>query len=188
MNEVQCFWSAPLPRMRLDLRRFVWSTDLESKCPGPFGYHTKSLVIGEIDRPLPNYDEPNAHECELENIPHDDARWPKHCDCGFEFRDSDPWQLNAHRLYEGAGMIFILPEAPVGAMWDAWWMGNQWKGPDGIHLAVKTPGGEWLVDGPSANGGPGWTRNGEIPNVSASPSILMSNYHGFLTGGILKGC
>ena len=79
----------------------------------------------------------------------------------------------------------ILKQAPVGSMWSADWYDGFYKpGPDGIWLIVKTPGGNWFVDGPSSNGS-GWTREGTAPNVTVTPSILQSSYHGFLTGGKL---
>ena len=86
----------------------------------------------------------------------------------------------------------VLKTAPPGAMWNADWYKDSGikPGPDGLWLIVKTPAGDWFVDGPSSNG-PGWTREGAVPNVTARPSILMTssgNYHGFLTNGQLVEC
>lgn len=82
----------------------------------------------------------------------------------------------------------VIPSAPVGSMWNADWFAetNQKPGPDGMWLIVKTPGGDWFIDGPSNNGN-GWTREGTAPNITAHPSIETANkkYHGFLTAGKL---
>ncbi len=62
------------------------------------------------------------------------------------------------------------------------------------HLLVLTPGGTWCVDCPATGGGH-WTRTGEPPNVTATPSIHLSpgvgpphEWHGFLTAGALVTC
>lgn len=115
-------------------------------------------------------------------------------------------QLFAREFYRRAdtGLTMLLDEAPAGAMWNAWWIGRESRvykgpgsfiGPDGIALMVKTPGGDWFVDGP-ANNGPGWTRSGAPPRVTASPSILIPHgrgasrepYHGWLRNGVLVPC
>jgi hypothetical protein len=51
------------------------------------------------------------------------------------------------------GELVTLGDAPVGAMWDAHWMahGDVRTGPDGITLAIRTPGGDWLVDSEASN-------------------------------------
>jgi hypothetical protein len=114
--------------------------------------------------------------------PHDDPRWPKTCEkCSFEFRDTDPWQLfhdNPYRLPDGS--LKTLIDLPPGAMWWA-----RWYSPP--HLYVMLPPGRydyWDIDGPSSSGGH-WTRAGEPPNVTVSPSIMTPRYHSFLTGGVL---
>ena len=85
----------------------------------------------------------------------------------------------------------VVKSAPVGSMWNAdWYKDSGLKpGPDGMWLIIKTPGGDWFVDGPSNNGN-GWTREGAAPNITARPSILTANnqYHGWLTNGQLTEC
>jgi hypothetical protein len=54
------------------------------------------------------------------------------------------------------GELLALADAPVGAMWDVSWFrdhggGEQYTGPDGISLAVRTPGGDWMVDSQCSN-------------------------------------
>lgn len=77
-------------------------------------------------------------------------------------------------------------------------------GVDGRKWICKTPGGPWMIDGP-AKGGGGWSRTGEAPNLSVTPSIHITVerplavytpgakgtrtetcYHGFLTEGVLR--
>jgi hypothetical protein len=55
---------------------------------------------------------------------------------------------------------------------------------DPAHLVAVLPSCElWDIDGPSSNG-PGWSRSGEPPAVTVSPSILTPRYHGFLRNGV----
>ena len=183
--DIECFLAEPINRVAIELRRYVSS--VEVKCSGHFGYHNASVVIAEKDKVIP---EERYEKMSDEQIANDDPRWPKTCPCGYEFQDADERQINEHRLYAGKGQRFTLRDAPAGAMWDAWWMGEQSKGPDGVHLVVQTPGGEWMPDSPSRNPdgtqGASWTRTGTLPVVTVRPSILMRNYHGFLTDGVLR--
>jgi hypothetical protein len=48
--------------------------------------------------------------------------------------------------------------------------------PDGWH---------WCIDQKASNGLEGWQVSGEVPNLTASPSILSPGYHGFLQNGVL---
>jgi hypothetical protein len=82
-------------------------------------------------------------------------------------------------------------------MWDAHWMPDVYKGHDGMALCVRLPNlHDWLIDGPSYDGrdrGPGWTRTGIPPRVTARPSIFSNQgapypWHGFLTDGVLEEC
>lgn len=51
-------------------------------------------------------------------------------------------------------------------------------------ISVLCPNGqEWCVDAVSSNG-EGWKVEGEVPNITASPSILVPGYHGYLCGGV----
>jgi hypothetical protein len=55
-------------------------------------------------------------------------------------------------------------------------------------LVVRTPAGDWWVDGMIE--GPGWQRTGTPPYVSAKPSIILIRgaleYHGWLQDGLLR--
>lgn len=197
-SRIQCFMIEPTGRQRRSLRRFasqrydsvvdgraVYLAGEEErvKCPGRFSYHNASVLLDEVaadDSPIGD------------TWSHDDPRWPKACECGYVFADFDRWQLFRESLYRRpeTDELVVLREAPVGAMWNATWFVDRghFVGPDGRSLVVMTPGGEWNIDGPS-NNGPGWTRSGEPPNVTASPSILIgTRYHGWLRNGWLEEC
>lgn len=50
-------------------------------------------------------------------------------------------------------------------------------------IAVVCPNGEvWEIDRRSSNGD-GWKVLGELPNITCTPSILLRDYHGWLTNG-----
>ena len=94
----------------------------------------------------------------------------------------------------------VVEPAPVGAMWDAdWFRGEKHqsglaydRNPDGVVLCVRTPGGDWVIDGPSFTNRVetgSWSRTGTIPNVTATPSIhIPGKYHGWLRDGYLVEC
>lgn len=62
-------------------------------------------------------------------------------------------------------------------------------GPDGKTLILRTPGGDWSIDGPSfRNGEPcgmGWSRTGTPPVITVTPSIVLPTFHGWLREGLL---
>ena len=118
--------------------------------------------------------------------------WPKVCErCGRAFTADDVVQVNARRLYFHPVLQRPVPweEAPSGSMIDVWWYPAHWRGPDGRSLMVKLPTGEdWAIDLPATNTKQPWTRTGNIPNVTARPSILTEKFHGFLTNGVIAPC
>ena len=121
----------------------------------------------------------------------DDPRWPRRCDfCDYEFSERDERLLFFRRLYrDPEGEEIILDDAPPGAMWDAWWLGTEFRGRDGFHLAVMTPGGPWYVDGRSPVTGLHWKRVGTPPNVTVRPSnFIPGRYHGWIDEGMLIEC
>ena len=184
---IECFFLEPTSQAEESLRRYgaVDGTD----CPdGP--YHNIDTVIGRVAL---NDDSNGSGD---DQHPHDDPRWPKSCSCGYVFKDDDHWQHNIKRLFrrsDNAGLT-TLRGAPVGAMWYADWL--PWKGPDGRCLVVKTPAGDWVVDGPASNSKSkvGWQRSGTPPKITARPSIGMGDqngrwtFHAFLTDGKLVEC
>lgn len=190
-HQIKCFFLTPIKKAQVSLRRYSShkKDGTEKKCsanPGKYSYHDASVTVGVVD-----WDE----ECGLvsNDRDHSDPLWPKHCGCGYKFTEEDEWQHNRDVMLSRSdgGEDTTLRNAPVGAMWNAHWLPSKRTGPDGIALVVKTPGGDWQIDGPSWNkgkAGPGWTRTGQIPDVTARPSILMTKYHGWLTNGMLIEC
>jgi hypothetical protein len=78
---------------------------------------------------------------------------------------------------------FALPESEAKALSDEHIRIR--KHPDGRVIMVKTPGGDWILDQISLQGN-FWTRTGEPPNITANPSIITGNYHGWLKNGVLS--
>lgn len=184
---IECFFLEPTDQAEESLRRYCSGSD----CPGDWSYHNVDVVIGRTTLA----DDTNGSGGDRH--PHDDPRWPKSCTCGYVFKDEDHWQHNIKRLFRRSdnGGLTTLRGAPVGAMWYADWL--PWKGPDGHCLVVKTPAGDWPVDGPASNSKSkvGWQRSGTPPNVTAHPSIGMGQddkgrwtYHGWLRDGKLVEC
>lgn len=181
----QCFWLEPTGRLKVHLRRYASGT----KCDvaGNQGYH-QALVRIE-DRPAHYTAE--GYLASEEPAPNE-TRWATHCACGYEFKPEDNWQVFIEEYYRRSDNReeTTLRDAPPGAMWDAFWM-KSYRGQlpipeDGLYLMVRVPGEhEWYVDGPASNG-PGWTRTGTVPNITARPSIGSPNYHGWLTDGVLS--
>jgi len=187
-SRIRCFSLELSDQVEMTLRRF--SRAEFSACPASDrGYHNAEIVIGRSGRG-------DCTEVHGDSWPHADPRWPKQCACGYVFTVDDDWQFNPHRLYRRAdtGELVTLGHAPAGAMWNAYWLRGikRYKErPDGIVLLVRTPGGDWAVDGPSSNGN-GWERTGiatgAAPTVDVNPSIIVGSYHGFLRHGWLEEC
>ncbi|MCX6024625.1 MAG: hypothetical protein NTZ05_23415 [Chloroflexi bacterium] len=78
------------------------------------------------------------------------------------------------------GDMWFDPE-PAGR-WDS--EAHQERG-GGPHLTVRLPNRwDWDMDGPMSNG-PGWERAGDPPHITAAPSIVAGDWHGWLRGGEL---
>lgn len=77
---------------------------------------------------------------------------------------------------------------------DMWWdpdLAGRWDSEahrargGGPHMVIRLPNDwKWDIDGPMSNGR-GWYRTGEPPNVTAVPSVVAEEYHGFLLNGKL---
>lgn len=145
----------------------------------------------------------------------DDSRWPVTCAaCAYVFRDEadfDERQVWTEPIYQVAGTGELralhnelhppdIASAGPGAMWDADWFPEHWRGWDGISLMVRCPrndgagaGSDWPVDMPSQGGGR-WARSGDpkTGRVTVSPSISIGTpgepgaYHGWLQDGVLS--
>jgi hypothetical protein len=183
MSEIQCVFYERVPRLRRLLRRLTF----DHNCGDPSQRVCEaSIFLDEIDWLL-------DHIVECFEWPHEDPLWPKRCPrCPYEFVPGDYWQVSTKWLYKdpNTGAHVAEDEMPPGALYRAHWLEDMdnYKGPDGWALICKLPyGGEWLIDGPSKDGGR-WTRTGTVPRISATPSILTSGYHGYLTDGVLRAC
>jgi hypothetical protein len=136
----------------------------------------------------------------------DDARWPTHCSCGYEFRLEDEHQLFTSHIYKrvDTGEEMTLRDAPEGAMWDATWFHDipGWCGDDGRSIICRVPTNhDWNIDSSCSNctrpNEPHkcWVRHGEPPNLTVDKngntcaagagSILTPTWHGFLRNGEL---
>lgn len=180
MADIVCFFLEPTEFAEESLRRYS-----QQPCQLK-GHHSAIVKIATCTFPKSDYDG-EGHD----RHPHDDPRWPSSCECGYTFVEEDAWQYNKLRVYgrdEDSSTWTTLDEAPPGAMWFSDFY--DWKGPDGHCLSVKTPGGVWTVDAPAwGGGGLPWTRTGEVPQVTATPSInFPGKYHGWLANGILTDC
>lgn len=208
---MKVFFLTPAPRVEFQLRR--WAKDGRCSCDREKVCAWASVDLGELDEPL--REAPHRYErasSEIITVAEDDPRWPTQCVCGYVFQADDERCVDTHRLYAGApdGKLYSLRNAPVGAMWDAWWMrsgGYGRIGPDGLYLIVKTPGGDWGVDDrasnctmPSDDVHRCWVRHGDprtgVVHVdkngntcgAGAGSILCGGYHGFLHNGELGAC
>jgi len=147
---VTVFWLAPTASARVGLRRYS-----HLDCPRkPGAYHDWTVFLGEA--PLPRVTGERSHwgQAEYDFPGRDDPRWPACCPCGYQFAPGDEWQEWQEALYRRAdnGELATIRDAPDGAMWDAWWMPEPYRGADGRCLVVKCPGGaEWMIDGRASN-------------------------------------
>lgn len=192
---IRCFLLEPTGRAVRKLRRFRWSSD--GPCvgrdarPGAYSYCDAFEPLDVVD---------GTEHVNGDSWPHDDPRWPTKCrSCGRQFTAADEWQLWTEREMRRSdtGALTTIRDADPGAMWFADWLAEAGAGADHTarragqaHLIVKTPAGDWDIDGPSSNGN-GWTREGTAPAITARPSIGIGTpfrYHAWLTAGELVDC
>lgn len=199
MSVIKCFFIKPNGKASRWLRRY--SSADGNPCPINGSYHNAQVPIEDSLDAENRSDEPIIREMYAD-------QWPTKCDCGYVFTTEDPKQLFSQNQYvDEAGRVMTLQSAPAGAMWDAVWFNKMpaYTGPDGICLVVKTPAGEWMVDGrasnctmPEDNVHKCWVRHGVPPNITVSKdgntcaagagSILIKEYHAMLQEGELRQC
>lgn len=184
---MKAFWIEKNGMVRVTLRRFASG----SKCAKTYtGCHdAKAFWKNE---PAPQDSLLRIEYVEGEP-PRNSPLWPQACPCGYLFTVEDEIQVFKQHLYFSTLLPHpvTLDEAPPGAMWNADWHPERWKGPDGLSLCVKLPTGhDWFIDSPSMGGGR-WERTGKPPLVTVSPSICVPGkeggpdiYHGFLREGV----
>jgi hypothetical protein len=199
---IQTFWTEATGRMVLGLRRFTFSdrpNPGDGRCPSyGFGHNSKTM-IGEAPE---RRNERGNRESVSHHHYRGDSRWPLTCEhcSSYSFTDDDQWQVWTEAIYRSMdGREWPQRDLPPGALYDAWWLPDSYKGADGIHLAVTLPtrNSPWFADGPATGGGR-WTRTGDPrnpANLSISPSIAAGDpnkpdhYHSWLgAGGVPVGC
>jgi len=196
-----CFFLEPTGRIQRYFRRYADGPP----CPISGSYHNALVpldVIAEVHNE-------RGWLAVQEHPPHTDPGWPKACQCGYMFEETDSWQVFTDKIFRRVDTAYETPlrDAPPGAMWNADCLGESMQGPDGLSLMVRLPNGrDWLIDGPASNcTKPGdsshrcWCRHGVPPMITVdkvSPpgwstcsagagSIQAGDYHGFLRDGTL---
>lgn len=206
---IETFWLTPTDLVQVWLRRFTFQRD--HRCPATDGWGCDGRVVIFDRAPFDEWKttQPDGTELVHVEIPDADPRWPTRCQqCGELLPENALRQVWADVLYSGApdGELYTLRDAPVGAMWNAWWHLETpaWRGSDGLSLMVKTPGGDWHVDGRASNctlpkddGHKCWVRHGDPRTepvtvdkrgrtcAAGAGSIQAGSYHGFLRDGKL---
>lgn len=174
---------------RYYLRRYAG----DSKCPGRMGYHN---AMGAAIADVPEDPEKPYTGTRPPEVDHSDQRWPAKCECGYAFQEADAWQVYADGLYRrpDTGEVLTWDRAPAGAVRDAtWWPEKGW---DGHAWAIRLPdGSDWMTEGKASNcacpPNPAhrcWQRSGNVPLITASPSIATPRWHGWLKDGVLTSC
>ena len=208
---VQCYWLEPIRKARLSLRRYSLGGDTVCPLnPGAPSYHNAQNPLFDVVETF-EFSETYNHKLYTHEGPQErsdvpaEYQWPTHCPCGYEFLESDSWQVFSESLFRRAdtGEILTQREFGPGAMYNAEWLAdNQFmRGADGLALTVICPNGrEWLIDGPCNNcTEPGtdhkcWCRSGTPPNITVSKdgcrtcsagggSIQAGDWHGWLRNG-----
>jgi len=171
--------------VRLHARRHVALTHVPRDCvlmPNGRHYHNADRVIS---------DRICADDQEYALPDPQDPCWPRACTCGYEFTPDDASYYYAERLWRTEdGRVYELADAPVGSVWNAYWMpgvGELWHGPDEQCLVIRTAGGDWWVDGPSQVDitKRGWARIGTAPTLSVEPGVTVGGWRGRLINGYL---
>lgn len=202
---IKCFWCEPTWKAQRYLRRY---SPYQLDCPITKSWHNAMIpfdVVEEIRS------EDGSHVRERgEGTPepeHACPPWPEACNCGFVFRSNDEWQVFSSSIYRrtDTGEEFTLRDAPVGAMWDAFWMHDWHNGEDGLSIYCKVPQNhDWFIDGPCGNcpwkdgshsGHKCWVRRGIPPRLTVDKSgnscpvgagsIQTPDWHGYLRDGEL---
>lgn len=90
------YFIEPTPRAVLSLKRYVialWvGKTMVRECP-IHGIHQAAHEIDEVDVS----EVPKLHEGKPlhgDYWPHDDKRWPTHCECGYQFVATDVWEFS----------------------------------------------------------------------------------------------
>lgn len=175
----------PTGRYQRNLRRYKSGSSMDG-CPAG-GYHNAAVNVGEIPAS-------DAADAMGDNWPHDDARWPVSCQCGYVFAAEDSWQRNDREVYRlPDGHEFVLSatfgdEIPPGTMVRATWYDEHSQRPGESWLVILPDGGQWLTTQAATDGGY-WEVTGTAPLITASPSIWHNQphgWHGWIRNGVLE--
>lgn len=198
---VPCFLMSALPRSRRWLRRYSLNRE---------PYVSTMVLLDDTDR-AEGMLRDNTPESVLGPDWKSDPRWPTHAEDGYEFQPHEPYQVFERRLWQHPdGRQLTIEEFPPGAMFNADWMSERYRGADGLSLHVVLPNGaNWCIDSQSSNctrpNEPHkcWCRHGTVPDVTVDKngdtcqagggSILThkgqpDEWHGFLRNGRLVVC
>lgn len=212
--EYRCFLVTPTQFVERSLRRYH-TYSAATPVDGQHSYHNAKRFLDIVAEHT---------DTEVGDIPTLAQRttldFPIKCEsCDYLFTDTDAWQIFTSRLWEGVDpngvkVTASLRDMPIGAMWDAYWCGDCWKGLDGKSYTVKIPpdGHDWSIDAVASNCDAHddrehrcWIRHGVAPNLTVDKdcssdasavrtckagagSIQTPQWHGFLTKGVLVPC
>lgn len=209
------YWLEATDTVAVGLRRYSRAESSGWTCAD--GYH--SVLVFTAEAPARRVERDGYVSLDKQpETPHDDPAWPTSCRCGYVFAEDDErqdWQELIYRRADTGELVSLRSHnadttgAPAtarpGAMWDAWWMPESWRGPDGIALMVRCPNGhDWHVDGRASNCTlpedrvhKCWVRHGDprtapvsvdkngVTCAAGAGSIQAGDYHGFLQNGVL---
>lgn len=202
---VACYWAERTGRAQIQLRKFMFGLTSVTTHPDETyrfcpkrenGYGCLGVKLTDIFV-LANFKESEnfgltLHQPEEDFTNHPD--WPTHCDyCGKLFPETAMTAIDSNLEYkrietnETYTTNNNFDKNTPGMLYDGWWLHfGETKKEDGISLVAVTPNGHhWHIDGPATGGGT-WTRTGDPKKpetLTVSPSILVSDYHGFLQNG-----
>lgn len=183
----------PTGRYRRSLRRYrsartaAGQSFNDCAAGGYLKFHNASTVLGVIG-------EADHIRAGDDGWPHDDARWPEACACGYVFEPEDCWQRNDDAIYhlpDGSEFAFSGSFgrcAPPGAMIRAPWYDEYAQRPGASWLISLPDGGDWITTQKASNGGGYWEVTGTPPLITVSPSIWHNapdGWHGWIRSGEL---
>lgn len=211
MIPVPCVFFKQHPMIRRWLRTMVLHHDCVALCPGAEPEERRTCQARAfLDDVIPELTPEGCIPVQKHDL--GDPRWPVKCGrCGNDIseRGVPSYSVDCDWLYFNTtdiAKVVPLRDMPVGAIWHQ----DFGQGADSIHFLrrnglpesgagkhgeisgvphtfVCTPDGPADLDAPS-NNGDGWIISGEMPKLTASPSIWMNHphgWHGYLRDGFL---
>lgn len=94
-----------------------------------------------------------------------------------------PWYFDPSGERERQGKHVMIPadrKGQLGFLSVHYW--RDWADKR-APICIVCPNGEWWEPDRKSSNGDGWTVTGDLPDITCSPSIVVSGYHGFLRGG-----